>query len=141
MYNYNDKDIVIKRLSEKHLEDISNFCCDDTELEEFIKNEALDYQQNLLGVTHLFYIKQQLVGFVTLSTDVVYKKFLPKKEIPNIPLKTYPSLLIGRLAIQKEWKRKYVGTKICQWVQAVVIKGHKYAGCKFIKVDSKPDAI
>lgn len=141
MLQYKDEDIEIKRLSDKYSHDISSFYCNDTELEDFIKTEAIDFQQNLLGVTHLFYIKQQLVGFVTLSTDIVYKQSLPKKEMPSISHKTYPALLIGRLAIQEEWKHKYIGTKICIWVQGLVLKAHKYAGCKFLKVDSKPDAI
>ena len=59
---------VIKTLSAST--DLSHFDCskkDELGLNVFIHKEALKYQQEGMGVTHLFYRNDKLVGYVTVA--------------------------------------------------------------------------
>lgn len=58
-------------------DDVTNFDCGVPEIDEFIHDQALDYQIERLGVTYLFKQREtnNLIGFVTLSmADLKRKK-------------------------------------------------------------------
>jgi len=60
-----------------NIDDVSSFNCGIAEIDEFIQDQALDYQVERLGVTYLFRHKKtnDLLGFVTLSmADLKRKK-------------------------------------------------------------------
>lgn len=47
--------IKVEILSEQH--NIGNFSCGIKEIDEFIHTEAIDFQNERLGVTYLFFMK------------------------------------------------------------------------------------
>ena len=129
--------IEIFRLSESH--DTSKFSCGQADLDTFIQKEALDFQKEALGITHLFYYDNKLVGFVTLSMADIRKKILPDGISPDISIKNNPALLIGRLGVTKEKQGRKIGTFICNWSRAKALTNLEWIGCRFLIVDAKPD--
>lgn len=61
-------------------DDLTEFDCslnDSMGLNEFIRREALDYQREKLGVTYLFYYRNEVVGFATLAMSGIEIKEAP----------------------------------------------------------------
>ena len=71
----------------------------------FLFNESLDYCRENLAIVYLVYQGNKVLGYFSLSSDSV-----KINEKLDIKLKYYPSLKIGRLAVDKEFKRKGIGT-------------------------------
>lgn len=48
--------------------DVSIFSCGHADLDEFLIEDSMEYQQERLSVTRLAYINSEIVGFFTLVT-------------------------------------------------------------------------
>ena len=130
-------DIAHKDLETRILvssDDLSSFNCSKDDLagcNEFIHTEAKQYQDENLGVTHLFLYKERIVGFATLAMSEI-----ETKDIPSLTPKTknYPALLIGRLAVHNDYRKRNVGANICLWCLALARELSKEVGCKVVTV-------
>ena len=61
---FNVSDFSVNKLDDKT--DLSKFDCsdnDDLGLDEFIHKEALEYQNESMGVTHIFYNEENIAGY------------------------------------------------------------------------------
>jgi hypothetical protein len=61
-------DIDFQKLTEGH--DLSSFSCGDTDLDDFIKNDALQYQNDLMAVTYLGLWQGKVVCYFSLANGV-----------------------------------------------------------------------
>ncbi len=118
---------------------LANFSCGDKELDEFLKDHALEEQTKnfsriFLGINNY----NQLVSFFSLSSTSLSKVDLPKSKRP--PYKLAPVVLIGRLAVGKKYQGKGFGRltlieildkyeKACQLVgsTALIVEAYKNA--------------
>ena len=110
-------DLKIEMLNQNF--DLSTFDCGDEDLNDFLKNDALIEQQKKLNVTHLIIYKNEVIGYFSLLTDKINIKDMKNKDIKeNIEsnlknrYKTIPAVKIGRLAIDKKYAKKGIGTFI-----------------------------
>lgn len=67
-----DLELVTYSLSKKI--DVSSFCCENADLNDFLKNDALINQEQLINKTYVCYYQEQLVGYFTLTTDTIQVK-------------------------------------------------------------------
>ncbi|MDD4651990.1 MAG: hypothetical protein PHQ34_07145 [Methanothrix sp.] len=51
--------------------DLASFCSNSDELNDFLKDDALNAQNDLISRTYLCFWKGTLAGFVTLTTDTI----------------------------------------------------------------------
>ena len=63
-------------------------------------------------------------------------KVLTTKHKKIISLKTYPSLLIGRLGVDNNQRRKGVGKYICNWCLGLAMKLSNDVGCRYIILET-----
>jgi predicted GNAT family N-acyltransferase len=133
-------DIAPDELSFKILEpsdDLSAFDCskdDNMGLNEFIHKEAIQYQKEKLGVTHLFLYNGRIVGFATLAMgqiEIKEARFLLRIKVK---ITDYPTMLIGRLAIHNDFRDRNVGRSICLWCLELAKELSKKVGCKLVTV-------
>jgi predicted GNAT family N-acyltransferase len=119
--------------------DLSKFDCskdDDLKLNEFIHEEALEYQKNGEGVTHLFYRQEKLVGFVTLAMGAIKRN--KKVDIANYSKINVPALFLGRLAVDNSERGKGVGLYLLEYCVGFAIKLAKNAvGCRYVTLVTK----
>lgn len=132
--------LIVKELDEST--DLSSFCCSDNDtmgLNEFIHNEAFLYQKHKLGKTYLFFYSDRLVGFTTLCMSVlrIEPTFLPFR----VSFKEFPALLIGRLAVDNQFRKKNVGRNILLWVVAFALEQSERVGCRFVSVLTKGEGV
>ena len=64
-----DSDITFLRLSREH--SITTFDCGNDDLNAFLLNDAMDYQDNLIAVTYLVRIYDETIGYVSIANDKI----------------------------------------------------------------------
>ena len=130
-------------LNEKH--DLTNFECDSNDLTNFLKDDALKQQDMNLNLTQLVICDNEIVGFFSLLTDTLKLKTLEnnnlKKEI-KLELdisenNEIPAIKIGRLAIDKKYSKKGLGSHILRNILLSILNLSKTkVGLRFVTVDA-----
>jgi GNAT superfamily N-acetyltransferase len=131
--------IVPKILDET--DKITGFCCGERGIDEFILNEALDFQKERLGVTYLFKHEDALVGFVTLSMADLKRAKMDVDDRLAARIENYPALLIGQLAVCQKFQARDVGTLLCDFCLDRALRFSEGVGCRFILVNAIESAI
>lgn len=148
----NSDEISILLLTEGY--PIKPFDCEDEDLNDFLFNEATPYQKELLATTFVMENDEQTLGYYSLLNDSLqlredmfasksqFRKFLRElMPYPKRHLKTIPALKIGRLAIDKSFKGKGLGSVIMANIISKCIKMNKEQACRLITVDAYKQAI
>lgn len=128
------------------------FDCDNSDLNDFFRNDALNYYAELLGKTYCFTLDENpeiIVCAFTISNDSIKTFHLPnarkKKVIKDIPrqkqMKSYPAVLIGRLGVNKNYRSikdetDRTGKQLMDFIKSWFIDSANKTGCRFIVVDS-----
>lgn len=136
------QELTVKVL--KSSDDLTAFDCskdDAIGLNEFIHSEAIDYQNEKLGVTYLFMHNNQTVGFATLAMSQIEIKEAPSLLSLRATIRDYPALLIGRLAIHSNFRNRGLGKNICLWCLDFAKKLSQEVGCKLIIVMTKGNPV
>ena len=148
----NSDEISILLLTEDY--PIKPFDCEDEDLNDFLFNEAVPYGKELLATTFVMENDKQTLGYYSLLNDSLqlkeemftsksqFRKFL--KELMPYPkrhLKTIPALKIGRLAIDKTFKGKGLGSVIMANIISKCIKMNEEQACRLITVDAYKQAV
>lgn len=118
--------------------DLSEFDCslrDTLGLNEFLHKEAIEYQENNLGVTYLFYYEEFIIGYVTVAMSRLRGRLVPTEEDEK-SIRWYPALLIGRLAVHNCCRGLDIGSYICEWCVGYAQTLAEDIGCKFVYADT-----
>lgn len=127
-------DIELVRLGKIH--NISDFDCGDDDLNEFIKKDAINYQEERVTNTLLLIHQDKVIGYFSLRTDAI-KLGGGEKEGSGIkPLDEYPAIKIARLAVNKAHQKKGLGKIIIQSAFGYIREISNIAACRFVTVDS-----
>ena len=125
------------------------FKCADGDLNDFLMDEAKDYQTELLAKTYLVVNEENgdLIAYFSLLNDTVRLEDTEKstanrinRKIPNSKRrKHYPALKIGRLAVDTRYARMGFGEEILRTIRTMFRYGNR-AGCRFLTVDALASA-
>ncbi len=126
----------IEKLTERH--NVSSFDCGDEQLNEFLKEDAITYQNGKVAVTYLYYTENQLIGFYCLLNDSIELTGKPKKVLDKLGKRqrSYPAIKIGRLGVYKEYPRKGIGSEMVKIIIGQALSHSERIGCRFITVDA-----
>jgi GNAT superfamily N-acetyltransferase len=150
----NIADYILSRLDPD--KNVAAFDCGNSDLNDFLLNDAAKYQKERLAVTHIFASSvgdtAKIAGYFCLLTDKLvfdptdeeqrkaWKDFNKKNKIHfNKHRKTYPAIKIGRLAVASAFAGKGVGSYLMDSIIAIIIAVNN-VGCRFITVDAYKDA-
>jgi GNAT superfamily N-acetyltransferase len=126
-------------LTTKH--NTNKFCCNVQEIDEFIHKEAMDFQNERLGVTYLLFLKGKLIGFVTLSMADLRKEKMEEEERLRIGKENYPALQISQLARQKDLVDQDIGTFLCDFCLGKAEEFSEKVGCRFLVLNARRKVI
>jgi len=129
------------------LNEMNDFDCGNEDLNDFFRNDALNYSNELLGKTYCFTTDKQtnqIVCCFTVANDAVYLRLLPnnsKKRVrKNIPHSKhnmkYPAVLIGRIGVNKAFHHKNIGSQLLDFIKFWFSSKENKTGCRFITVDA-----
>ena len=126
----------------------TSFYCGDIDLNEFLTRDAIDYQNSLLAVTYLVKEGDVTIGYVSIANDKISihdsnksgwrrikKSFNHSKHRAD-----YPAVKIGRLAVDKDYQDKDIGTIIIDFIKCSFIDNNR-TGCIFVTVDALRSAL
>lgn len=130
--------------------DIKPFYCSDTDLTEFLFEDAKHFQKELLAVTYLLeHLEQNKTAayFSLLADKITFnpdEKSVWNKLNRNIPnpkrRRSYPAIKIGRLAVNQDYAGDGLGTFLLDNIK-YAFTNVKRLGCRFITVDALSTAV
>ncbi len=126
--------------------DLSNFDCDNEDINDFLKNDALPHQEERIATTILFLYEEKILGFCSLATDAL--KLSQPERVKCIAdqgdmkqYTQYPAIKIARFGRDKQYRNQGIGKNIIiPWVIGYV-EDLKNISVRFITVDAKPERI
>lgn len=129
----------------------SPFDCGNQDINDFLVEDAYDYQEGLLAVTYLVVNKShdRILSYFCLLNDKL--AYLPgedkrawnriNRKISNHKrMKSYPAVKIGRLGTQTDLRGQGIARDIIDYIKLLFIQSNK-TGCRFITVDAHHDAV
>lgn len=125
------------------------FSCGENDLDDFFYNDVLAYERDLMGKTYCWVLADdvtKVVGFVTLANAGIQtthlqnnpKRHLHKNIAYNKQGRTYPAVLIGRIAVAKEFQGKdyCIGYQIMNFIKKWFVTDDNKTGCRYVLVDA-----
>jgi len=122
-------------------DDLSSFECKNKEINDFIHNEAKQFQNERLGVSYIFSYEGKPVGFVTLSMADLRKGKMKSEDRLVIGKENYPALQISQLAVCAKLERKDIGTELCNFSLGKAYNFSEKVGCRFLVLNAKRDVV
>ncbi|GCC11271.1 hypothetical protein IPdc08_01322 [archaeon] len=103
----------------------------------FLRNDALDMRKGGYCITYLMLADKTLIGYFTLSAYSIDLKSSGVKEIKQFRgVQKIPSILLGQIAIHKEFVNKGLGKTLLQFAIGTIKELRKKIGIRFIVVNS-----
>lgn len=131
-------------------ETIKSFNCGDTDLNDFLFNEAPLYSDALLAVTYVYEDNDKILAYFSLANDRIsltdfdnkteFNRFRRRRFVNEKRLKSYPAVKICRLGVSIESKSLGIGTGLLNFIKTLVLTKNK-TGCRFLTVDAYREAI
>jgi len=122
--------------------DLTDFDCDDNDLNEFLRKDSLKYKEQLIANTFIVIYKDKVVAFFSMMNDSIKLKITETESTSELNrLPEYPALKIGRLGVDKNFKGQGFGKFIIDFVVGVCRNVNEVSASRFISVDSYPDSV
>jgi GNAT superfamily N-acetyltransferase len=134
------QDLSLPKILDKS-DDVNGFSCGNKEIDNFIKKEALVFQEQCLGITYVFNYESRLIGFATLCMGHLNKQKMASKDRLPKHIGSYPSLLIGALAVSDGYQSNGIGTFMCDFCFDRALRLSQILGCRFLVVDAVEKAV
>ena len=115
---------------------LKDFDCGDSDLNDFIKNDALGYQLKYLANTTCIFFYNKPIGFYSLAADALNLESSGKDSVGN-NLRTYPAIKLARMALDKTHQGAGLGTLITEIIKGFAVDlNQKGIAIRFITVDA-----
>ena len=145
-----------KILSEKYLPLVNGFSCVETDemlknfsskikkrikkhskdMEDFLKNEALQEQELQTSKTHLLLDDDEkfIIAYISLCSDAIKLEF-DEREEENIPYITAPAIKIARLAVSTNEQGRGYGRNLIEYAAYIATQISELCGVTFLTLD------
>lgn len=130
--------------------DIKSFDCRDTDLNDFLFSDAINYYKSMMALTYLLEdpAADKTVAYYSLLNDKIVfdpgeRKLwnrLNRRVANSKRRKEYPAVKIGRLAISKDYAGRHIGRTILLQIKHIFATMRRSA-CRFITVDAYAAAV
>ena len=122
--------------------ELNSFCSTNEDLNDFLVNDALKDQEELISRTYLCYLKNSIAGYFSIVSDTIEVQAINENDgIDGYPYRKYPSVKIARLAVDKGFERKGIGRFLVLAGIGLAMSVTEIIGCRYLTVDSKPESM
>lgn len=127
--------------------DVESFDCGRKTVNDFFRDEAQAYQDELFGKTYYFchpdHIKDVIAGF-TVANASIFTKQLPNSRKKKIGFEVhhekglinYPAILLAQLGVDVKYKGLHLGPQIIEFVMKWFTSLDNKSGCRHLIVDA-----
>lgn len=116
---------------------IQEFDSENEDLNRFLKNLALLYQQRHFGITVVCSYMNKAMGYYTLSPASVQREILPDRMLTGPKPNPIPGFRICRLAVDKQFQGQGFGKKLLVHAIKKCVDQSKQIGGSLIIIDAK----
>lgn len=140
---------VMVKLSHDILSHTQKFSCGNSDLDEFLIEDAIRYDTELLGKTYCWIDRDNpdvILAFFSLANDSIKTHGMPnnvrnriQRSVANPKRgRTYPAVLIGRLGVNRDYQGSgnHIGTQVMDFIKMWFRSEDNKTGCRFIVVDA-----
>lgn len=139
---------------------ISGFNCGDADLDDFLKTDALPFQDFKIAQTYLAIeltelpegeTRRRLIGYFSVAADAVRLTSGEKRKLRNESGQrmsnnkppVIPSMKLARIAVCEAYKTEHCGcgTEMVRYACQLALEAAKQQGCRLLTVDAYPDAV
>ena len=145
------KELEFVKIKSKYNKLLNNFKTYQSELKNFLIEDALNGQDICISTTYLIFDKKEhyknkndisklsLLGYVTITNDSISldSKLKEKFQEKGIIYKALPALKIGRLCVDEDYERRGLGRLILAFCIKRAAYLNKQIACRFITLDAK----
>ncbi len=133
----------VKALRLSRIYDLSKFDCGDKDINEFLKEDALIYQEKKLATTTIFTFNDEVIGFFSTAADSLKLKLMEKEDhnIQNKPFSEFPAMKISRIGRDVKYRNQKVGEAILKWAIGYILKCSEITAVRFVTVDAYPNKV
>jgi len=118
-------ELTIIEFDDKHLS--KSFDCDDEPLNKFLLDKAKTKHSIMESFVYLALLGNELVGYVALATGNVVDTSKANRCVPAV--------LVGRLAVDKNYQRRGIGKKLVLWSIRKAQIVSKHVACRYVYAD------
>lgn len=124
---------------------VKGFSCGSKDLDDFLNTEEVDdYQKQGLGTTYLVFYRGDLVAYFTVCFDGLRVEYLKTwksmSKLAQMKLESIPSLKIGRLAVDRRFHRRDIGTHILNYVSGMALETRSRMAVRLLVLQAEPDS-
>lgn len=131
----------------EHLSGTGTFSCGNQEIDDFFRNEALLYKQELFANTYAFCDTlngDRIVSMFSVSNGSLNTVLLPgntrnkfQRIIPNSKRKhSYPATLLGQLGVSIEYKGYNIGSQVIGYIKQMLVAADNFSQSRYLIVDA-----
>lgn len=121
--------------------ELNSFESTNTDLNDFLKSDALRDQDNMTSKSYLCYLDKIIAGYITLVADTLEVEAVDKDDkIDGYLYRKYPAVKIARFAVDRRFEKMGVGRYMLLAAIGKAISVSNDIGCRYITVDSKPES-
>ncbi|MBI5002286.1 GNAT family N-acetyltransferase [Candidatus Woesearchaeota archaeon] len=133
----------VKALRLSKIYDLTAFDCGDKDINEFLKEDALIYQDKKLATTTIFTCNDEVIGFFSTAADSLKLKLTEKEshDIEKKPIAEFPAIKISRIGRDTKYKGQKVGEDILKWAVGYILKCSEMTAVRFVTVDAYPNKV
>ncbi len=129
-------DLAISHLKED--DDFSGFSCGESDLDDFIMEDAFRNQRNGLTNTYVLYKGNLPVGFYSIVMESVRSADITDVKSFGIP--SVAAVLVARLAVDSRYQGKCLGQALLYDAIYTAKELSRTIACRLVVVDSKPES-
>ncbi|MEX2192376.1 MAG: GNAT family N-acetyltransferase [Nitrosarchaeum sp.] len=116
---------------------------DPLHINEFYKNDLDKYSKNNLSKVWIVkkYGSSEIVAYFTISMSAIELSKLNQddEKVKGTTPKKYPSMMIGRMGVVKQYRRKCIGTDMCNFIRGLAIELGKKVACRYLILQTNQD--
>ena len=131
---------ILKTL--QNTSDTTSFDCGDSDLNEFLKEDAVNNKNDWLSVTKILCEDEKIIGFFTITPDTLHKgRINLQDKLQGYQYGKYPAIKLARLAVDKQYQGKGIGKLLMKSFFKIARDIVDFEGGRFITVDAKQNAV
>jgi hypothetical protein len=105
----------------------------------YIHTNPLDYIQNHISTIYSVRYGGKLAGYFTLSMSNIGKKDMLREDAIAIHFLDYPALLLGQMGVDRNYRGRQIGEKICSFCRGIAQDINEKAACAFLILRTTTD--
>ncbi|MDP3779997.1 MAG: GNAT family N-acetyltransferase [Nitrosopumilaceae archaeon] len=106
---------------------------DPVEINRFFHNDLDRYHSNKLSTVRLVQLAGKIVAYFTVSMNAIELSVLDKNEkVSGTTTKKYPAMLLGRIGVDKKYRKKGIAKAICTFCQGLASVTSEKVACRYI---------